>query len=554
MCSKCEKPIDCGCTKSVAITTETVYAGCRTLGSDSQLSAPCFLSNGSTLAVYKRRKLDCRPVSAPSAQACENTSIRTSNIVYRRRKLQKNLVYRRRKLEAHPFNSFVDRLSQKMGPNVKSMGVCASVIKLENPPTEKNSIVVALRRSDVKPSTSVSATINEPALTNSAARVDCLVQVHVSNEKHKPNKTVEMCSMGDSCSSSMLNVDIDSSSLGIELDDSGECSSSGDLMETMQDDLSGKDLCISILRSHGLLSGSRQASPPNSAEDSPYTTSVSSTRTCDVCSHTETAGNMLICDHCEAAFHLSCCSSFVEKVLVDEWYCQSCSKKKRILMKEKEEKRSPIMKSAKSSVSDGKQGSIAFMLSDTRPYTTGVRIGKDFQAAVPEWSGPTTEDTDAVSEPLELDLSGTLSLPETKSSNPTKSSAIGNWLQCRQIVDGTGDGSDGTVCGKWRRAPLFEVQTDDWECFRSVLWDPTHADCAVPQELQTDQVLKQLKYIEMLKPRLNQKKRKLTAGELNGCRGTAEDKLKGSAGAVNCCRGMVEGKTKCRVSKGSKDE
>lgn len=31
------------------------------------------------------------------------------------------------------------------------------------------------------------------------------------------------------------------------------------------------------------------------------------------------------------------------------------------------------------------------------------------------------------------------------------------------------------------RAPLFEVQTDDWECFRSVLWDPAHADCAVPQ-------------------------------------------------------------------------
>ncbi|TXG57757.1 hypothetical protein EZV62_015586 [Acer yangbiense] len=30
-------------------------------------------------------------------------------------------------------------------------------------------------------------------------------------------------------------------------------------------------------------------------------------------------------------------------------------------------------------------------------------------------------------------------------------------------------------------APLFEVQTDDWECFCSVHWDPTHADCAVPQ-------------------------------------------------------------------------
>lgn len=31
------------------------------------------------------------------------------------------------------------------------------------------------------------------------------------------------------------------------------------------------------------------------------------------------------------------------------------------------------------------------------------------------------------------------------------------------------------------RAPLFEVQTDKWECFRCVLWNPAHADCAVPQ-------------------------------------------------------------------------
>lgn len=35
------------------------------------------------------------------------------------------------------------------------------------------------------------------------------------------------------------------------------------------------------------------------------------------------------------------------------------------------------------------------------------------------------------------------------------------------------------------RAPLFEVQTDDWECFCAVLWDPAHADCAVPQVISS---------------------------------------------------------------------
>lgn len=87
---------------------------------------------------------------------------------------------------------------------------------------------------------------------------------------------------------------------------------------------------------------------------------------------------------------------------------------------------------------------------------------------------------------------------------------IGNWIQCREVLD------SGVVCGKWRRyiihskfllfsslclcwhitliclyafftawtfrrAPLFVVQSSDWDCSCSVVWDPIHADCAVPQ-------------------------------------------------------------------------
>ncbi|RDX61291.1 hypothetical protein CR513_60489, partial [Mucuna pruriens] len=71
----------------------------------------------------------------------------------------------------------------------------------------------------------------------------------------------------------------------------------------------------------------------------------------------------------------------------------------------------------------------------------------------------------------------------------------------REDVIGCLVGSEGRVIQQGEMnsvAPLFQVQTDDWECFCAIHWDPSHADCAVPQELETDQVLKQLKYIEMI--------------------------------------------------------
>ncbi|CBI20787.3 unnamed protein product, partial [Vitis vinifera] len=76
---------------------------------------------------------------------------------------------------------------------------------------------------------------------------------------------------------------------------------------------------------------------------------------------------------------------------------------------------------------------------------------------------------------------------------------MANWLQCREVLhDGSRKWFRGTICGKWRRAPLFEIQTDDWDCSCSVRWDPTHSDCAVPQELGTDQVLAHLKSLELV--------------------------------------------------------
>ncbi|XP_068491415.1 uncharacterized protein [Phaseolus vulgaris] len=96
----------------------------------------------------------------------------------------------------------------------------------------------------------------------------------------------------------------------------------------------------------------------------------------------------------------------------------------------------------------GEANPILLMLRDSVPHTTAVRVGKGFQAEVLDWSSP------------------------------------------------------------MKGAPFFEVQTDVCECFCAIHWDPSHADCAVPQELETDQVLKQLKYVEVLRPRVAARRKK----------------------------------------------
>ncbi|OUZ99212.1 zinc finger protein [Macleaya cordata] len=319
--------------------------------------------------------------------------------------------------------------------------------------------------------------------------------------------------VNDSCSSSKSNIELGSASIKSDMDDTGECSSS-DILTT---DLSGgslteKELCISILRKHGLL----QPVSPDRNCTSNDVVGISADRcnfqSCKICGHLENPQKMLICDHCEEAFHVSCCNPRIRKIPVDEWFCQPCSRKKRKISAETTSGKSI---NAKSEVSKYRIGTfkdeldpILFMLNDTEPYTTGVRIGKGFQADVPDWSGPIANDVECIGEPLEMDPTDCDSLCGLNAKKSSAPSSIGNWLQCREVLD---DGTEeGTICGKWRRAPLFEVQTDDWDCSCAVVWDPVHSDCAVPQELGTDQVLKHLKYIEMLRPRLVAKKRKLS--------------------------------------------
>nr|CAD1823178.1 unnamed protein product [Ananas comosus var. bracteatus] len=147
------------------------------------------------------------------------------------------------------------------------------------------------------------------------------------------------------------------------------------------------------------------------------------------------------------------------------------------------------------------------MLKDTQPYTTGVRIGKDFQVEVLEWNGLIADTHDCLGEPSEVDPAEFSNISDLKSDSKVKSGTINNWIQCREKIVSSETDKE-MVCGKWRRAPLFAIQTDDWDCSCAIPWDPTHADCAVPQELETDEVLKQLKYIKKLRCRLSNKKKK----------------------------------------------
>ncbi|KAI3827567.1 hypothetical protein L1987_01644 [Smallanthus sonchifolius] len=287
--------------------------------------------------------------------------------------------------------------------------------------------------------------------------------------------------INDSCSSSKSNLG--SAFLKQQVDDVGECSSSSVVI------MEGTDSCISFLKQHGVLERRISTKKPTD-----FNNNVWCMKACKVCDRLTKTLKMLICDLCEESFHMSCCNPVVKKVPVGDWFCNSCSRKKSKKM-ETSSRKSP----------ENCLGPIGSMLRSSDPFTSNVRIGEDFQAEIPDWSGPLTDELNDCLEPTEVSHLECASYQEWDTLKLSRLSSIWNWLQCRGAVDGV----DGSVCGKWRRAPLFEVQTDDWDCFSSVLWDPTHADCAVPQELDTEQVLKQLKYIEMLRPGPSAKKWKL---------------------------------------------
>ncbi|XP_065849285.1 uncharacterized protein [Euphorbia lathyris] len=383
---------------------------------------------------------------------------------------------------------------------------CLSVVSSDSPSDAVKELHVASQSFHARLDPFVPSTVRK--------RGNHVVEEQESNEASKSmrQRMIEVDSINDSCSSSKSDSVLVSASMQTEVDDSVECSSSSVMAaEFSEEGMSEKDLCISILRSQGVLHGISPSRNYASAEGVGDSSASSCSRLCKICSHPESALKMLICDNCEDAFHLFCCNPRVKKIPLDEWFCHSCSKKCHKILKEAIFTSPYVIGKERRFLSSSIEESnpILLMLRDTGPYSSRVRCGKGFQAEVPEWSGPITNDIDKIPEPLEMDPSDFISSIELNFKDRSKVSSISNWLQCRAAVDDAGESANGTICGKWRRAPLFEVQTDKWECFCSLGWDPIRADCAAPQEVETDQVLKQLKYIQMLRPRLDAKQRKL---------------------------------------------
>ncbi|KAL9442745.1 hypothetical protein AB3S75_016171 [Citrus x aurantiifolia] len=280
-------------------------------------------------------------------------------------------------------------------------------------------------------------------------------------------------------------------------------------LEVLDEDPSVREFCVSVLRSNDLLGAVGECSVRivASGEVSGTGHEISVIQSCKLCGKADNTSTMLLCDYCDEAFHPSCCNPRIKILPTDNWLCQCCSNLNSNVSQE-----NSFLKSPNNSWMYGKprfeMGRIALMLKYPEPYTSRVRIGESYQAEVPDWSDQISSNLDSFSEPLEMDPAETVGLNVQFSNQFSKPDSISNWLQCQEVLtnNDTNVCVEGTKCGKWRRAPFSEVQTDSWDCSCAILWDPLHSDCAVPQELETDQVLRQLKYIEELKSRLGVKK------------------------------------------------
>lgn len=215
------------------------------------------------------------------------------------------------------------------------------------------------------------------------------------------------------------------------------------------DDPLVKEMVISVLEHDGQL-----WNPINNRDRLP----CSPSQPCELCGCLEDPLKMLICDHCQKTFHLYCSNPEVKKLEVDDWYCEPCKAIISRVLKER--------------------------------HLRENRIGRDFQVDVPQWSGANSiyQEDDEPLEMVPTNFNGPNEL------NFKKANSLGNWIQCQGEI-GNDENGQVIICGKWRRAPLFVEQHEEWDCSCAIFWDPLHADCVVPQELPTSEVKKQLGFM-----------------------------------------------------------
>ncbi|CAI9099254.1 OLC1v1036043C5 [Oldenlandia corymbosa var. corymbosa] len=405
-------------------------------------------------------------------------------------------VYRRRKLQ--PISDGI--CPKQVVINAQMGGGCNFSSRSDEAETEELGVSLETEMENIVPPVKLpSKHIVDGCASLSGSSDECVHREDPCSGKVLRNRkkiVSDVCGVDDSFSSSKFNLDVVAVTFKTDVEDTAQCSSSGVLLsERSWDSMSGKDFCIAILESRGLL---EEASPSHHLSSADNVTTSWSVQKCKVCDCSEASQNMLICDSCDDAFHAKCCNPRIKRIPHNEWFCYPCMIKKHKLLKEKSTNSSLDVSNGSNGCRISELGPLESMLKDIEPPKFTVRIGHKFQAEVPDWDPSTTDDYDPEAEPEEMDCSDYLNLNYQEPTKTNRLSSIGNWVQCQEVIEGIGQHADGTTCGKWRRAPLFEVQTDNWDCFRAVLWDPAHADCAVPQELPTEEVLRQLKYIEMV--------------------------------------------------------
>lgn len=262
-----------------------------------------------------------------------------------------------------------------------------------------------------------------------------------------------------------------------------------------------KAWCMTILKKYGV--GGQFSETPSYAKHPGVVGDGTCHRTCKTCNGLEDARS-LICDMCEESFHMSCCKPKVKSKPVQDWICQTCKTKR---------KKKGIKVSTNCEIESKYSYLLREMLNDNTSFTTQVRIGKEYQADIPECTGKLSDSsvnpfTGVVvshkekileKELAEENLKNNIWVKYWKPANALPPGSKERWLQCMSTTYKKGEVcSDGRkaktdiICGKWRRAPLSEVQTEKWDCSCAVVWDPHHADCFVPQELETSEIQRRM--------------------------------------------------------------
>lgn len=298
----------------------------------------------------------------------------------------KPIVYRRKKFRRNPLPTFCIEPSAEARP---SNGCPSELCSEVHSGTLKEDIVAAEKLATAAP-VLLPAGCNRGKLLSKSnscdGRTEGEDQCSEAASKSDMQRNSNVC-INDSHSSSKCDLDFRSSSSKMVVDDAGECSSSGALFhERFGDNMPEKDICAAILRSYGLLEKVVVTKLRASAENSCACSDNFCLISCKVCDCSEVTVKMLICDNCDDAYHLSCCSPHIKTVPQEEWFCQTCLIKKQKLLE-----KSSCNKSSSNSPADGEWGPTALMLKDIGKYRTRVRIGNNFQAEIPDWTGPVTE-------------------------------------------------------------------------------------------------------------------------------------------------------------------